>query len=83
MFTLIDNYDVQETRRIAREKGIKLGEAKGEAKGIKKGKKEEREKFQREIVLDMKNEGFADDLIARIAKLPIEKVREIFHAAST
>ena len=31
-----------------------------------------------ETVIGMKNEGLADDVIARVTKLPIEKVREIY-----
>jgi predicted transposase/invertase (TIGR01784 family) len=41
------------------------------------GLEEGREKEKLETVIEMKNEGFADDVIARMTKLPIERVREI------
>ena len=36
MFAWADNYDVQETRRIARAEGVKEGEKRGRAEGAKK-----------------------------------------------
>ena len=61
MFAGWDNYDIQETRRIAREEGREEG----------------RDERERQIVIGMKSEGLSDAAIARAAKLPIEKVREI------
>ena len=33
MFALVDGYSVKETRRLAREEGITIGEAKGRSEG--------------------------------------------------
>ena len=64
MFTFIEKYDVQETRRIERERGIAIGEERG------------REESLRETVLEMRRENFPDEVIARITKLPLEKIKE-------
>jgi hypothetical protein len=61
MFTMIEKYDVQETRRIEREKGREEG----------------REENAKAIVLEMKRENFSDEVIARITKVPINKIKDI------
>ena len=52
--------------------GRKLGED-GLEEGLEKGL----EKGRYEVVIEMKNEGLADEVIARVTKLPLERVREI------
>ena len=64
MFTFIEKYDVQETRRIERERGIAIGEERS------------REESLRETVLGMKKENISDEVIARITKLSLEKIKE-------
>ena len=44
---------------------------------IKVREEEAREEEKFETVIGMKKEGLADDVIARVTKLPIEKIREI------
>ena len=39
---------------------------------------EAREDSLEEMVIEMKNEGLAEDVIARVTKLPIEKIRNIY-----
>jgi predicted transposase YdaD len=38
MFTFIEDYDVQETRRLAREEGISIGKLEGKQEGKIEGK---------------------------------------------
>jgi len=84
MFNIV-NYDVQETRRIAREEGRQEGRQEGRKEGRQEGRKEGRkegrqegiEKNQRQVAIEMKKEGFADEVISRVTKLTIEKVREL------
>jgi len=38
---------------------------------------EAREEEKLETVIEMKNEGLSDDVIARVTKLPIERIRDI------
>ena len=40
-------------------------------------KQEAREDEKLETVIRMKNEGYAEDAIARVTELPIERIREI------
>jgi len=40
-------------------------------------KQEAREEALESTVVEMKNEGLEDDVIARVTKLPIERIREI------
>ena len=44
--------------------------------GLEKGRKEGQQK-EMQMVIEMKNEGLSDDLIARVTKLPIERIRDI------
>ena len=41
------------------------------------GLEEGREEKTLETVIGMKNEGLSDDVIARVTKLPIERIRNI------
>ena len=41
------------------------------------GREEGREEKNFETVIKMKNKGFADDVIADVTELPIERIREI------
>ena len=66
MFAGWDNYDIQETRRIAKEGGLEEGR--------------KQEKYQ--TVIGMKNEGFDDDTIARVTMLPVEEIRGICTVSS-
>ena len=45
--------------------------------GLEKGLEKGREEKNFETVIKMKNEGLADDIIARVTELPIERIREI------
>jgi len=54
MFTFIDNYDVQETRRIATAEGLEKGIEKGIKKGIEKGKIEGKIEAAVNIVANLK-----------------------------
>jgi predicted transposase/invertase (TIGR01784 family) len=53
------------------EKGIKKGKIEGIAEGIEKGKLE----LARSLLAD----GVSPDIIARNAKLPVEKIRELMN----
>ena len=44
---------------------------------IKVWRQEAREDSLEEVVIEMKNEGLAEDVIARVTKLPIGRIREI------
>ena len=66
MFAAFDNYDVQETRRIAKHEGVQ--------EGIQKGIDETNSK----IVLKMKKKGFADNVISEITNLPVETLHDIY-----
>ena len=68
MFAGWDNYDIQETRRIAKEEGRE--------EGAEKERFNAREE-KRQMIIGMKNEGFDDVVIAKIIKLPIEEIKEI------
>ena len=52
---------------------IKIREQEAWEDGLEKG----REEKNFETVIEMKNEGLADDVIARVTKLPIDRIREI------
>ena len=85
MFAGWDNYDVQETRRIAREQGLQEGRQEGlqvgREQGLQVGREEGRAEGEKEtlrqMVIEMKKKDFSDDVIADITKLPIEKIKEI------
>jgi predicted transposase/invertase (TIGR01784 family) len=63
----------QEAWEDGLEEGLEKGLEKGREEGLEKG----REEKNLETVIEMKNEGLTDDVIARVTKLPIEKIREI------
>ena len=48
-----------------------------EQEAWEEGREEGREEKNLETIIEMKNEGLTDDVIARVAKLSIEKIREI------
>ena len=50
-----------------------IWEEEAREEGLKQGLKQGREK----IAIEMKKEGFSDDTIAKITKLPIAKIRKI------
>ena len=62
---LTAEWDINVARRVweqeAREDGLEEG----------------REEKTLETVIGMKNEGLSDDVIARVTKLPIERIRNI------
>jgi predicted transposase/invertase (TIGR01784 family) len=74
MFTWIENYDVQETRRIARIEGWEEGKAEGWEEGKAEGWEEGREEG---IAKGMENEriGIAKRLLEK--KIPIEDVADV------
>jgi len=67
----IENYDVQETRRIAREEGIEIGEARGEARGEAKT-----EADITQIVKMFSQKKTLGEISAAL-DIPVEKVRDI------
>ena len=62
MFTFIEKYDVQETRRIERE----IGREEGREEGIK------------DAILGMKKENLPDEVIAKVTNLPMDRIKEIY-----
>lgn len=65
MFTMLEEYDVQATRREAREKGIEEGIEKGEyEKAV-------------QIAKNMLDEGISLKVISRLTDLPIEVVHQL------
>jgi predicted transposase/invertase (TIGR01784 family) len=66
MFTLIENYDVQETRRLAREEGKAEGEARGKSK----------------MAIKMLKKGYSLQEVAEITEMPLDRVEELMKAAS-
>jgi hypothetical protein len=54
----------------------KVWEQEAREEGLEEGRKEVREK-EKQMVIGMKSEGLADDVIARVTKLPIDRIREI------
>jgi len=45
--------------------------------GLEEGLEKGREEEKLEMVIEMKNEGLTDDVIARVTKLPIDRIRDI------
>ena len=89
MFTWIENYDVQETRRIARAEGLKEGQEKGLEKGLKKGRREGRKEGQEKGLEKGRREGqekglekglviSAEIIRALIEKTPVEDIASRF-----
>ena len=77
---LTTEFELERARKVweeeAREEGIAIGEERGIAIGEEKGREEGREESIRETVQEMKKENFPDEVIARITKLSMEKIRE-------
>ena len=71
----IENYDVQETRRISheegREEGIKIGEARAEAKG---------EARVVQIIAMFMQKKTPEEISAAL-NIPVEKVKEVLRAS--
>jgi predicted transposase/invertase (TIGR01784 family) len=65
MFSFIDGYDVQETRRVSRAEG----KAEGEKKGKRAGKRED--------ARGMKTEGISIETIAKITGLSVKAVEKL------
>jgi len=86
---LTTEFNMEDAREVweeeAREEGLEKGLEKGLKQGLKQGLKKGREKGLKQglkkgretIAIEMKNEGFSDDMIAKITKLPINKVRNM------
>ena len=70
---LTAEWDINTARKVWKQEGWEDGLEEGREEGRKEGRKEEK----LETVIRMKNEGMADDAIARVTKLPIERIREI------
>jgi predicted transposase/invertase (TIGR01784 family) len=71
MFTFIEDYDVQEARRVFRQEGIQ--------EGIQKGRQEAIQESRQEAVRNMKKESLSDETIARILNISVEEVRALSH----
>lgn len=48
---------------------LEYAEARGEARGIKKGKSE--------MIIEMARQGFSLDMISKVAKMTVDKVKQI------
>jgi predicted transposase/invertase (TIGR01784 family) len=74
---------IDTSEEVGFEKGMAKGMAKGIAKGIVEGEiigiEKGIEKKEIEIVTNMNNEGFDIDVISKITKLSIEKVKKILN----
>ena len=64
--------DMREKAELDYHSAMKSNYRKGEEKGEAKGKKE--------MIIEMKNDGLSEERIAKIAKLPVEKIRGILSA---
>ena len=73
---LTAEWNINEAKKVWRQEGWEDGLEKGLKDGLERGRKEVLEK-EKQMVIGMKNEGLADDVIARVTKLPIERIREI------
>jgi hypothetical protein len=73
MFSFIDGYDVQETRRVSRAEGKREGKAEGEKKGKLAGKRE----GKREVARGMKAEGISIETIAKITGLTNKAIEKL------
>jgi len=65
MFAWTENYDVQETRRIAREEGLK----EGRQKGIQEGKQEGIQEGRQEGIQEGRQEGIQIGEIRGLQKI--------------
>lgn len=73
MFTFIEDYDVQETRRLAREEGRAKGREEGRAKGREEGREETKDESAKEMLLD----GQQPENISKWLKMPLDRVIKI------
>ncbi len=69
MFEFLEDYDVQETRRIARQDGLQEGRQEGRQEGFLDGLKQ--------AAKDMLSAGFSTENVAKVLKLPLEDVVNI------
>ena len=74
MFNIV-GYDVQETRRIAREEGEQIGEARGEARGETKGEAKGEARGAQVVKMFYQNKTL--DEISIALGIPVEKVKDI------
>ncbi len=54
-----------------------FGEQKGKEEGLLKGKEEGLLKGKEEAALGMLKEGFSEEVVARITKLPFERIAQL------
>ena len=73
MFAWADNYDVQETRRIAREEGLAEGRHEGRHEGWQAGQQAGLE----ETAYRMIKENMDISFIAKMTEVPIERLKEL------
>ena len=71
---LTTEWNIERAKVVWEQEGIEKGLEEGMKKGVKRGIK----KTQRQIVLEMKKEGFSDDMISKITKLPVESICKIY-----
>jgi predicted transposase/invertase (TIGR01784 family) len=69
MFSFIDGYDVQETRRVSRAEGKREGKLAGIRVGEKKGKRDD--------ARGMKAEGISIETIAKITGLSVKAIEKL------
>lgn len=65
---------LEDERKIAMEEGHKSGLTEGRKSGLAEGREQER----KSVALQMKKEGFSDDIIAKILQLPAETLKTLF-----
>ncbi len=61
--------DLRGQLEYAEARGEARGVARGEARGIKKGKSE--------MIIEMARQGFSLDMISKVAKMTVDKVKQI------
>ena len=80
MFTFIDNYDVQETRRLAKAEGVAEGKAEGEAEGKAEGLAEGKAEAIVSIAKSLLLAGDSVEKISKVTGLPradVERLRGV------
>ena len=75
-----ENYAMDSASALstARNDGRKEGLIEGREEGLIAGEKKGLEKGQREIALNMKNQGFENEIIAKCLNISIEKLNKLF-----
>ncbi len=62
---------------IAKQKALQKGIKEGIKEGLEKGKEEGKLENQKQIALNMKNQGFNDEVIAKCLSIDINNLKEL------